>query len=307
MGLRRLSVAKAVGYVTFTGDPLSKVPSGLMVGTITNVYYTVQEGGQLNHEGKVTLPVMCTVEGTLGNVEANRITQIVNPISNLESVTNDLTISSGRFDETDEEFRDRYYLSIDKAGGVNVDSIRGALLQEVGGTISCLVYENVTDFYDDKGLPPHSVSAIVHGGNDADIAKTLYKWVGGGIQTYGNTEIIVISLSNQDIPVQFPRPNPVYIEIAIKNLITDIKFPSDGYDQIKQSLINYIGNNEVGGINVGENVIYNRIPCRVVNVTGVVDADTQIKTTEQTQWHKNNIHVDSYQKAMTNELLIQII
>ena len=306
IGIRRLSAEKATGYATFTGEPFSVVPDGLMVGTVSGIQYTVQVGGELNYDGKGTFPIMCTVEGDLGNVDANRITQIVNPLSNLKSVTNELDISSGRFDETDEEFRDRYYLSIDKAGGVNVDSIRGAILQEVTGAVSCLVYENVTDFYDEKGLPPHSVSAIVHGGNDAEIAKTLFKWVGGGIQTYGNTEVIVISLSDQAMPIQFSRPKPVYIEIKVENLIVDKNFPNNGYEMIKKSLIDYIGDDEVGGINVGEDIIYNRIPCRVVNVPGVIDADIYVKTSSQSEWHKNNIHVDSYEKAMTGEQLIEI-
>lgn len=306
MGLRRLSAAKAVGYATFTGDPLSIVPEGLMIGTITNVNYTTQESKQFNSEGKAMVLIMCTVEGEIGNVEANRITKIINPISSIKSVTNEKAISSGRFDETDEEFRDRYYLSMDKAGGVNTDAIRGAILQEVIGSVSCLVYENITDFYDDKGLPPHSVNAIVHGGNDTDIAKTLFKWVGAGIETHGNTEIAVMSLSKQAIPIRFSRPEPIMIEINIEDLLTDSSFPNDGYDLIKQSLISYIGNDEVGGISVGENVIYNRIPCRVISVTGVIDANIQIKTTTQDHWHKNNIHVNSDQKAMTNESLIQI-
>lgn len=306
MGLRRLSAAKAVGYVTFTGEPMSTVPEGLMVGTVTNVNYTVQESKQLDLDGKATVPVMCTVEGDIGNVEANRITKIVNPLSHLKTVTNELAISSGRYDETDDEFRDRYYLSMDKAGGVNTDSIRGAILQEVSGAVSCLVYENITDFYDDKGLPPHSVNAIVHGGNDTAIANTLFRWVGAGIETHGNTEISVLSLSKQAIPIRFSRPEPVMIEIKIENLTVDSNFPNDGYNLITESLISYIGNDEIGGISVGEDVIYNRIPCRIVGVTGVIDADIYIKTVEQDEWHKNNIHVSSDQKAMTNEQLIWI-
>ena len=96
--------------------------------------------------------------------------------------------------ETDDEFRDRYYASVDFAGGVNADSIRAALLQEVEGIMEAKVFENDTDDTDEHGLPPHSIEAVVYGGLDEDISRVIYRRL-GAIQTFGQKVVQVITAS----------------------------------------------------------------------------------------------------------------
>lgn len=102
------------------------------------------------------VPFRCTSTGPDGNVAADTITTITNPgsVAGITAVTNPAAFTGGRERETDEEFRDRYYASVDYAGGVNADSIRAALLQNVDGIMEAKVFENDTDDVDDYGLPP---------------------------------------------------------------------------------------------------------------------------------------------------------
>lgn len=185
--------------------------------------------------------------GTEYNTPAGSVTMIVNPesVPGVISVTNDADIIGGRERENDQEYRQRYYDSVDYSGGVNADAIRAALLQDVSGIYTAYVYENDTDIYDDTyNLPPHSIEAVVYGGLDEEIAKVIYDRKAGGIQTTGKESVSILTTSKQEIAIQYSRPELVPVYIQITNLITNSNF--EGPDTIVQALMNYIGGSANG-------------------------------------------------------------
>ena len=95
----------------------------------------------------------------------------------------------------DEEFRDRYYASVDFAGGVNADAIRAALLQNVEGIMDAKAFESRTNSLPlwGKLLP---VFSVVYGGLSGDIAQQIYSILAGGIQTYGEISVQVLTASH---------------------------------------------------------------------------------------------------------------
>lgn len=161
IGLRVLSAQKASGYIMVTGPPGVIVPAGWLVETAAGIQFFAVSDTEIGAEGTVMVPFRCTSTGPDGNVAADTITTITNPgsVAGITAVTNPAAFTGGRERETDEEFRDRYYASVDYAGGVNADSIRAALLQNVDGIMEAKVFENDTDDVDDYGLPPHSIPA----------------------------------------------------------------------------------------------------------------------------------------------------
>ena len=195
------------------------------------------------------VPFRCTSTGPDGNVAADTITTITNPgsVAGITAVTNPAAFTGGRERETDEEFRDRYYASVDYAGGVNADSLRAALLQNVDGIMEAKVFENDTDDVDDYGLPPHSIEAVVYGGLDSDIAQIIYKELGAGIQTTGQKVVEVITASGATKAIHFNRPHPVPVYVKVVGLSTSGDFPHDGVDQLRAAIVAYIGDNESGG------------------------------------------------------------
>ncbi len=112
---------------------------------------------------------------------AETVKEITNPMDGVSACTNPAAIDGGRGRETDEEFRDRYYQSVDYAGGVNADAIAGEIMQNVDAVYSAICYENDTDETDALGLP-HSIEAIVYGGLDADIAQAIFRRKAAGIR-----------------------------------------------------------------------------------------------------------------------------
>ena len=146
----------------------------------------------------------------------------------------------------DEEYRDRYYKSVDFAGGVNIDAIVAEINQNVESVSSVIGYENDTDVTDELGLPPHSFEIVAYGGLDQDVAQAIYRRKAAGIQSHGSTTVQVVSASGQSIGISFSRPAAVPVHIRINRLKTDPeKFPVDGMQQIKQALVDYIGDEKI--------------------------------------------------------------
>lgn len=301
IGLHLLPDQRASGTLKITGTIGATVPEGWLASTVAGLQFFVTETGVIGEDGTVLLPARAVTAGPEGNVAAGTITVIVNPgAAEVTAVTNPDEFIGGRERETDEEFRDRYYQSVDYAGGVNADAIRGAILQEVEGVYSAIVNENDTDETDDEGLPPHSIEAIVYGGLDADIARVIFDRKAAGIQTHGTVTNQVQSVSGIMYTIKFSRPTLVPVYIRVTGLVTDVdKFPVDGDDQIKQALIDYIGEDVTGGTSIGETVYFNRLYQVVYTVPGVIDFRLSTST-DGSDYGQYNIDVESREKAYTD-------
>lgn len=304
IGLRLLAAQKAVGYLTFSGENGTEVPEGFLAETIAGIQYSTLKSGYIT-DGSITLPAAAVVPGPDGNTAEGTITTITNPKTGIESVTNAGEFQGGRNTENDAEFRDRYYKSVDFAGGVNIDAIVAEIYESVEGVMAVIGEENDTDETNEHGLPPHSIEIVAYGGLDEDIATAIYRRKAAGIQTYGNTTVAAIMASGQTKNISFSRPTPVKIWVKVFNLVTNSYFPLDGIEQIKQCLVDYIGADTHGGLNIGQAVISVALPSVVFMVPGVVDFDLQISPDGETySW--DNIEIAARQKAVTEESAVSV-
>lgn len=112
LGITNLPAAPASGPVTFSVPSAASssitIPSGTVVGLqgLTVTYATTQDATIPSGSTSVTVPVVCTQAGSVGNVPAGSITAIVSPSSLLQqgvSVTNPYPLLNGRDAETDEQ------------------------------------------------------------------------------------------------------------------------------------------------------------------------------------------------------------
>lgn len=300
IGLSLLPAQKAAGYLQVKGKTGATVPAGFLVAKRDGTQYVIMAEEIIGGEGIALVPIRAVVAGPDGNAEAGTICEIVNPPGDdsIVEITNPSIVDGGQEREDDERFRDRYYKSVDFAGGVNTDGIRGELLQKVEGIYSAIVYENDTDFEDSKGLPPHSAEAVCYGGLDEDIAKAIFRRKAAGIQTYGTIIVPVLSASEQLIDIHFSRPEPVPIWIKISGLITDSTFSEAGDEEIRQALIGHIGGDIRGGLPIGHAVYFYRIPEVINAVVGVVDYKLSISS-DGVVYAQGNILVGIRQKAVT--------
>lgn len=302
IGLRLLGAQKAVGYLTFTGEDGVDVPEGFLAETTAGIQYITLKSGVIR-DGAVTLPASAVNPGPDGNTAEATINTITNPKLGVQKVTNVKPFEGGRNTETDAEFRDRYYLSVDFAGGVNIDAIVAEVYENVEAVIAVTGEENDTDFESKTGLPPHSIEIVAYGGLDEDIARAIYRRKAAGIQTFGNTSVAVITAAGRTYDVHFSRPAPVNVWVKVFNLVTDDKFPLDGIERIKAAIIQRIGVNTRGGLNIGQDVICVTMPTVVLQVPGVVDFDLQLSPDgERFSW--DNIEIAAREKAVTDESMV---
>lgn len=304
IGLRLLGAQKAVGYLRFYGEDGTEVPEGYLAETIAGMQYITLQSGVIS-SGSVVLPATAVLPGPDGNTLEHTISVITNPKTGVTRVTNDAAFEGGRNTETDAEFRERYYVSVDFAGGVNIDAIIAEVYGSVEGIISVTGDENDTDETDLAGLPPHSFEIVAYGGLDQSVAEAIFRRKAAGIQTYGNTKVPVVSASGVTYDICFSRPAPVNVWVKVYNLETDSHFPLDGIEQIKQALVEHIGGSTRAGLNIGQDVICVTLPTVVLTVPGVVDFDLQISP-DGDEYSWNNIEIAARQKAVTDTEKISV-
>ena len=138
------------------------------------------------------------------------ITNIVKAEAGLLSVVNLCSYIAGRDEESDTEFRQSYADKIFNRSSNMLESIRSAILNNVQGVTSVAPYENPSHEWDDYGRPPHSIEIVVDGGDSTEIAKQILDNKAGGINTFGDTVVILPGEYDEDITIRFNRPVTIY-------------------------------------------------------------------------------------------------
>ena len=217
------------------------------------------------------------------------ITQIVTSYAGWDSVENNVAATVGRDAETDISLRQRWGASVYGRASAMVEAIRAALIQTDGVTFA-VVYENDTDVTDADGRPPHSIEAVVAGGNPQDIGATIWRTHAGGITTYG-TQAVTIN-DSQGIPhiMRFNRPTevPIYLQITVTaNPEKDLS--AAAVTLIQQAIVN-----QGAGLTVGQDVILQSFYGTVYQATSGAVGYMEIKgSTDGKTWSTDNIVIDA--------------
>lgn len=309
IGISRIAPSKARGEVTLIGDESTLIQRGFLVETENGVRFETTEDVIIDESGQATAEIIATETGSSGEVLANTIIEVVNPVSGLDEIWNEESTQGGRDRETDVEFRERYFDSFDMPGGSTTNSIRANILEETEAT-ACLVLENYTFEEDEEGLPPKSIEAICLGGKNKKIAEAIFEKKPAGIQAYGQYAENVQDDSGVSQEVSFSRASVVDIYVKVE-LKTD-GYPSDGDEQVKEKIICYIGgvgvdDETVRGLSIFENVIRTRIISIVHNVDGVIDIQKLHLGIEANDLNEENIEIGFREVARTKPQFIEVI
>ena len=113
--------------------------------------------------------------------------------------------SPGRLAESDSEVRLRYAQGVAIRGSNTIDRICATLLSDVDGCDYASGYENYTDQVDSEGRPPHSIEIVVRGGDDTDVAETIWTGKAAGIRPYGSHYAYINDSEGNRQYVQFSR------------------------------------------------------------------------------------------------------
>jgi len=238
----RLSAIKSTVVLTITGTVGILVEAGFMasvLGDSSTVFETIEE---------ITIPIGGSVDITMVATEfgalvasAGTLTVIDTPVYGIVSVTNAADAEIGRLAQTDAEFKLTAKNEKQKAGTSPTAGIRASILT-LDNIVQVLVNENETDVTDGDGRPPHSIEAVVQGGDSLEIAQAIFDSKAGGIQTFGSESETVYDAQGiaKTIYFNIPAPQVIYV-IANITKNTDINegplYPVDGDAQVKAAIV----------------------------------------------------------------------
>lgn len=202
-------------------------------------------------DGTVLVTATCASSGAVAAL-AGTITTINTPTRGWTSVTNPAAATVGAPAETDAELRIRQGQSVAIPSITPFEGVDGAIAN-IAGVTRHKLYENDTGKTDGNGLPPHSISAIVDGGDVAEIAQTIRGNKGQGVRTWGKTSVTVPDKYGNPHIISFSRPTdvPVYGKIT---LTVFAGYTSQIGVQIQQAVADYINR-----LMIGDQVLLSRI------------------------------------------------
>ena len=166
--------------------------------------------------GTVTGTLQCTVAGPVAATSTPaELTVIQSPVSGWTSVENTSDATPGMLVEADPALRVRRSSSVALPSQSLVDGLQGAL-EALTGVTDAVVYENPTGATDAKGLPPHSINAIVLGGASADIANALWTKASMGVTKVGAQSFTVTDTQGNPQVQNWDVPTDLDVYITIK-------------------------------------------------------------------------------------------
>ena len=139
LGVDRKPAAYAEGEVTFTGTAGTQVSAGGLVASESAQFYT-RDDCTIGSDGKITVRIVCTEPGAVGNVGAGAISRLPVALAGVSSCNNASPTSGGADRESDDELRARTYLKVRAPGtsGNKNDYVTWAMSVDGVGGAKCV-------------------------------------------------------------------------------------------------------------------------------------------------------------------------
>lgn len=238
------------------------------------------------------------------------ITNIVKADSGLLEVVNINGYIAGREEQTDVEFRKSYADKIFIRSSRMLESIRSAILSNVQGVRSVAPYENPSHFWDDHGRPPHSVEIVVDGGDSVEIAQQILSEKAGGINTFGNTAVVLKGQYDEDITIRFNRPDIIYVWYRLGIVLSKTQPIPPNYVDLLRAVV--LENME--RLNAGDDVVpqefvsYLYKACSGINYIDImIHGTTEKLKAEPEKYTDRSMEITARQKAYTSEEMIEVV
>lgn len=253
-----------------SGTPGVVVPAGSLIGNMDgSLVYQTTAVATIASNGKVQVTANCTQNG-IHDPDVNTIISIQSPVFGWSGAKNISTVSEGSDADTDEELHIKQERATSATSYRQVDAIFSGIINVPGVTFARL-YVNPDLTTDDRGIPGKTIAPVVVGGTNENIADVIRLKADALAGFEGNTTVTYTGDFGETQTIKFTRPleKDVYIDIDITFTDTNL-WPEDGYDQIKQAILDYAVYNQDGtaGFPPGEDVIISRLYTPINTVLG---------------------------------------
>ncbi len=278
-GITRKVSSNSICDVTLTGTPFAIIKNGLVQDSSGN-YWSLPQITIIGSGGTITVTATCQTGGAITALP-NTLTIIATPQYGWSGVTNANAASVGQPVEDDEELRARQSLSTQLASHTMLSGTEAGIAA-VEGVTRYSVHENNTSEVDEDYCPPHSITAIVEGGADDDVADAIFLNRGIGCDTYGgnsgsgyNVEVEVTDPdTGNTMIINFMRPEyiPIYVTVNIT--------PLAGYVSSIQSAIVAAVNTYLNSLQIGQGLtlsaLYSVVMSQMANIKSPTFSVTSI-------------------------------
>ncbi|WP_257797844.1 baseplate J/gp47 family protein [Aggregatibacter actinomycetemcomitans] len=212
--MRRAASYSYLRSVVLTGEPLTQLYAGIVVSDPHKVRWVLNANVQLGSNGSARADFRSEELGAF-NLAKNTNLTIETVTLGLNAATTLENAEIGVEEETDQQLRERFFISRTKNAQNSADAIQSKI-SALPDVKQVKVLENNTKQRDKNGVEPHSLNVIVDGGADNQIAQVIYENKGAGVGLQGGTET-TLTINNERRTLRFDRV--VQVDVQVSNQI----------------------------------------------------------------------------------------
>lgn len=242
-GIARKAGSRSTADVVITGMPYTQIVNG-SVKDVNDVVWNLPANVSIPTSGTITVTAACSETGPVA-VAANEINKINTPTYGWLTVNNPAAAVPGTETETDAELRVRQTASV---AGPSQTMLAGtyAEIAALDNVQRLAVYENDTSSSavdpttNPYGLPAHSITCVVEGGDAETIADAILRHKGIGCYTNGDVIETITDVGGYANTIRFYRPTavPIYVEVTLTPYPPE--YARTMMDDVKQAVFEYL-------------------------------------------------------------------
>ncbi len=207
------------------------------VSDTNNQQWNLPETVVIPPSGEITVTATADAVGAI-RAQSGTITNIGTPTRGWQSVINPLAAVEGAPVESDADLRRRQSVSTALPSLTVLDGIVGSVAS-LNGVTRYKPYENDTGMTDANGVPSHSISLVVEGGDAQAIADAIMAKKTPGTGTFGTTQVSSVDAFGISHLISFFRPTIVPVSVSMQ-LKAFSGYTTSIEAAIKQSVVDYI-------------------------------------------------------------------
>lgn len=232
-----------------TGVAFTIITNGTVTDTAGNVW-TLPTTVTIPSGGSVVVPVTCQTPGAI-QAAAGAINRISGGATGgWTGATNPSDASPGLPVEADSQYRGRLFLSVALPSLTRLASTI-ARVAAVPGVTRYNPHENDTGGTDAAGTPAHSISFVVEGGTDLDVATAIFgpKGIGAFTNPGSSGGSVTVPVTDpttgitQDIGFQRPDPVDIWVVMTVHGLTG---YTTEVLALIKAAIVLYLNSLQIG-------------------------------------------------------------
>jgi uncharacterized phage protein gp47/JayE len=275
-GLARKSSSPSTVSLTLTGAPGTVIINAVIADT-NGVLWSLPPSVTIGGGGSITVIAVCQQNGPV-STNANTV---INPVGGFTagwaSVTNSSPAVLGTSIESDSALRARQSISVALPSSTRLAGTT-AEIKAVPGVTLTNILENQTSTTDAFGNESHSLTCVVMGGIDLDVATAIYNNRGIGCNTQGATVptmtivpvVDPVSMATTDIGFVRPTLVPIFVSLSVHGLTS--AFNTAMQSSIKSALVNYLNS-----LQIGEEITQSALYAAAMSSTVLTSPDYSIR------------------------------